>query len=232
MHVCQPAGLPAPALLMHRARARCLQTMREELLGTVTGMASSGLRTLCLAYTDFAEVGLVALPYGVCPCCCFSLPGCVLLLHCMRSPACLPAPPTTPPAERPQPPRRLLLQAAPPGGEPDHDLHRGHQGGAVRLAGGGLVWCAAATAAWMCAHVGGLGAAVVHWSWPTQPLHAADSWSALRACPSHLVQDPVRKEVPDAVATCQRAGITVRMVTGDNIHTAKHIARECGILTG
>lgn len=45
------------------------------------------------------------------------------------------------------------------------------------------------------------------------------------------LQDPVRKEVPDAVATCQRAGITVRMVTGDNIHTAKHIARECGILT-
>ena len=33
------------------------------------------------------------------------------------------------------------------------------------------------------------------------------------------------------MATCQRAGITVRMVTGDNIHTARHIARECGILT-
>lgn len=33
------------------------------------------------------------------------------------------------------------------------------------------------------------------------------------------------------MATCQRAGITVRMVTGDNVHTAKHIARECGILT-
>ncbi|KAK1386143.1 hypothetical protein POM88_023878 [Heracleum sosnowskyi] len=35
---------------------------------------------------------------------------------------------------------------------------------------------------------------------------------------------------------CQRfsvrsAGITVRMVTGDNINTAKAIARECGILT-
>ncbi|BDA43546.1 probable calcium-transporting ATPase 11, plasma membrane-t [Coccomyxa sp. Obi] len=45
------------------------------------------------------------------------------------------------------------------------------------------------------------------------------------------IKDPVRKEVPGAVATCQRAGITVRMVTGDNIHTAKHIARECGILT-
>lgn len=44
------------------------------------------------------------------------------------------------------------------------------------------------------------------------------------------IKDPVRKEVPHAVATCQNAGITVRMVTGDNIHTAKHIARECGIL--
>jgi len=43
-------------------------------------------------------------------------------------------------------------------------------------------------------------------------------------------QDPVRKEVADAVATCQRAGIMVRMVTGDNLHTAMHIAAECGIL--
>ncbi|GFR47750.1 hypothetical protein Agub_g9515 [Astrephomene gubernaculifera] len=44
------------------------------------------------------------------------------------------------------------------------------------------------------------------------------------------IKDPVRPEVPAAVATCKRAGITVRMVTGDNIHTAQHIARECGIL--
>ena len=45
------------------------------------------------------------------------------------------------------------------------------------------------------------------------------------------IKDPVRPEVPAAVATCQDAGITVRMVTGDNIHTAQHIARECGIFT-
>ena len=45
------------------------------------------------------------------------------------------------------------------------------------------------------------------------------------------IKDPVRKEVPAAVATCQRAGIRVRMVTGDNIHTARHIAQECGIFT-
>ncbi|KAJ9507543.1 hypothetical protein QJQ45_019083, partial [Haematococcus lacustris] len=44
------------------------------------------------------------------------------------------------------------------------------------------------------------------------------------------IKDPVRKEVPDAVTICQRAGIIVRMVTGDNIYTARHIARECGIL--
>ncbi|PNH10333.1 Calcium-transporting ATPase PAT1 [Tetrabaena socialis] len=44
------------------------------------------------------------------------------------------------------------------------------------------------------------------------------------------IKDPVRPEVPLAVRTCKRAGITVRMVTGDNIHTAQHIARECGIL--
>ena len=44
------------------------------------------------------------------------------------------------------------------------------------------------------------------------------------------LQDPVRKEVPDAVAVCKRAGIFVRMVTGDNVHTASHIARECGIM--
>lgn len=44
------------------------------------------------------------------------------------------------------------------------------------------------------------------------------------------IQDPVRPEVPDAIAKCQRAGITVRMVTGDNINTARSIATTCGIL--
>ncbi|XP_040200082.1 plasma membrane calcium-transporting ATPase 1 isoform X1 [Rana temporaria] len=44
------------------------------------------------------------------------------------------------------------------------------------------------------------------------------------------IEDPVRAEVPDAIRKCQRAGITVRMVTGDNINTARAIATKCGIL--
>uniref|UniRef100_A0AAF5I4Q7 Calcium-transporting ATPase n=1 Tax=Strongyloides stercoralis TaxID=6248 RepID=A0AAF5I4Q7_STRER len=44
------------------------------------------------------------------------------------------------------------------------------------------------------------------------------------------IQDPVRPEVPEAIAKCQRSGITVRMVTGDNINTARAIATQCGIL--
>ncbi|XP_056280419.1 plasma membrane calcium-transporting ATPase 1a isoform X2 [Pseudoliparis swirei] len=44
------------------------------------------------------------------------------------------------------------------------------------------------------------------------------------------IEDPVRPEVPDAIKQCQRAGITVRMVTGDNINTARAIASKCGIL--
>ncbi|KAM6137615.1 plasma membrane calcium-transporting ATPase 1 isoform 11-T11 [Pterocles gutturalis] len=44
------------------------------------------------------------------------------------------------------------------------------------------------------------------------------------------IEDPVRPEVPDAIKKCQRAGITVRMVTGDNINTARAIALKCGIL--
>ncbi|RMY45673.1 hypothetical protein D0864_15396 [Hortaea werneckii] len=45
------------------------------------------------------------------------------------------------------------------------------------------------------------------------------------------IQDPLRKGVPEAVEDCIKAGVFPRMVTGDNILTAKAIARECGIFT-
>ena len=44
------------------------------------------------------------------------------------------------------------------------------------------------------------------------------------------IEDPIRPEVPLAVKQCQNAGVYVRMVTGDNIHTASVIARRCKIL--
>ncbi|KAG0367833.1 hypothetical protein BC939DRAFT_464234 [Gamsiella multidivaricata] len=45
------------------------------------------------------------------------------------------------------------------------------------------------------------------------------------------IEDPLREGVPEAVLACQRAGVFVRMVTGDNILTAKSIATQCGIYT-
>ncbi|PRQ37105.1 putative calcium-transporting ATPase [Rosa chinensis] len=44
------------------------------------------------------------------------------------------------------------------------------------------------------------------------------------------IKDPCRPGVADAVRLCQKAGVKVRMVTGDNVQTAKAIALECGIL--
>lgn len=43
--------------------------------------------------------------------------------------------------------------------------------------------------------------------------------------------DPLRSDVKEAVRVAQQAGVTVRMVTGDNVATACAIARQCGILT-
>jgi Ca2+-transporting ATPase len=45
------------------------------------------------------------------------------------------------------------------------------------------------------------------------------------------IQDPLRKGVSESVADCIKAGVFPRMVTGDNINTAKAIAKECGIYT-
>ena len=45
------------------------------------------------------------------------------------------------------------------------------------------------------------------------------------------IQDPLREGVAEAVLACQKAGVMVRMVTGDNMLTAKAIAEACGIFT-
>ena len=44
------------------------------------------------------------------------------------------------------------------------------------------------------------------------------------------ISDPLRPEVPEAVRQCSRAGIDVKVVTGDTSATAIEIARQIGIL--
>ncbi|XP_039156101.1 putative calcium-transporting ATPase 13, plasma membrane-type [Eucalyptus grandis] len=44
------------------------------------------------------------------------------------------------------------------------------------------------------------------------------------------IKDPCRPGVKSAVQACQDAGVNIKMITGDNIFTAKAIATECGIL--
>ena len=45
------------------------------------------------------------------------------------------------------------------------------------------------------------------------------------------IEDPLREGVRDAVLKCHRAGVTVKMCTGDNVLTARSIATQCGIFT-
>jgi P-type E1-E2 ATPase len=44
------------------------------------------------------------------------------------------------------------------------------------------------------------------------------------------IRDPLRPEIFESVKKCKEAGITVRMLTGDNENTAIAIAKEAGIL--
>ncbi|KAL0574047.1 plasma membrane calcium [Marasmius crinis-equi] len=45
------------------------------------------------------------------------------------------------------------------------------------------------------------------------------------------LEDPLRPGVREAVDKCHRAGVTVKMCTGDNVLTARSIASQCGIFT-
>jgi Ca2+-transporting ATPase len=70
----------------------------------------------------------------------------------------------------------------------------------------------------------------------TPPHH--DDLHALREIIEHglvyagfvAIRDPLREDVKDAVAQCRRAGIEVKMITGDNEQTARAIGAEIGLL--
>ncbi len=44
------------------------------------------------------------------------------------------------------------------------------------------------------------------------------------------IRDPLRDDVKDAVAQCRAAGIEVKMITGDNVETARAIACDVGLI--
>ncbi|KAL8214976.1 hypothetical protein R6Q57_004425 [Mikania cordata] len=44
------------------------------------------------------------------------------------------------------------------------------------------------------------------------------------------IKDPCRPGAKEAIDTCRSAGVEIKMITGDNVFTAKAIATECGIL--
>lgn len=46
------------------------------------------------------------------------------------------------------------------------------------------------------------------------------------------IADPLRNDVPNAISECHRAGIDVKMVTGDNYDTAIAIGKNAGLLSG
>ncbi len=60
--------------------------------------------------------------------------------------------------------------------------------------------------------------------WPEHQQAFDFQWLGLIA-----LADPLREEVPNAVAQCLRAGIRVVMITGDHPRTAQAIARQAGI---
>ena len=45
------------------------------------------------------------------------------------------------------------------------------------------------------------------------------------------ISDPVRPDVPDAIRDCRRAGVKVKVITGDSLDTAREVARQVGIWT-
>lgn len=69
-------------------------------------------------------------------------------------------------------------------------------------------------------------ASVAEAAWPGSPTDLKFSFLGLVG-----LADPLRREVPAAVAECQAAGIRVVMITGDYPATAKAIAHQAGLLS-
>ncbi|KAF9256353.1 Ca-transporting ATPase [Marasmius fiardii PR-910] len=74
--------------------------------------------------------------------------------------------------------------------------------------------------------------------WPPKDVTPEDgevSWESIAKDMTLIgitgLEDPLRPGVRDAVSKCRRAGVSVKMCTGDNVLTARSIAAQCGIFT-
>lgn len=63
--------------------------------------------------------------------------------------------------------------------------------------------------------------------WPDDPARLPWQLVGLAA-----FADPLRADIPDAVAQCRQAGVRVVMITGDHPETARAIARQAGLADG
>jgi Ca2+-transporting ATPase len=76
-------------------------------------------------------------------------------------------------------------------------------------------------------------------SWPPKNVESNDAGEVpFEAISSDLtliavtgIEDPLRDGVREAVQQCHRAGVAIKMCTGDNVLTARSIANQCGIFT-
>lgn len=76
----------------------------------------------------------------------------------------------------------------------------------------------------------GLACGAVDGAVPDSPESLKAACQGLTWLGCFVIQDPVRPDVPAAVATCLHAGVGVKIVTGDNKETACQIGREIGLL--
>lgn len=65
---------------------------------------------------------------------------------------------------------------------------------------------------------------------PVQSVTHSDVADGLMFLGVQAMMDPPRQEAMAAVAACQKAGIQVKMITGDHVATATSIARQLGII--
>ncbi|KAL6343702.1 hypothetical protein AAG906_025067 [Vitis piasezkii] len=77
--------------------------------------------------------------------------------------------------------------------------------------------------------------AFAHKQIPEEEQEISEGWQRLTEDSLTLIglvgiKDPCRPGVRKAVEDCQYAGVNVKMITGDNVFTARAIATECGIL--